>query len=56
MLIFVLSIFFFVYFTSIGVEENVSELRTELEKAQAPVFSPMGIYTTFMKFFLSLFS
>ncbi len=56
MFIFILSIFAFVYFASTGVEKNVSELRTGLEKAQAPIFSPMGIYTTFMKFFLSLFS
>ena len=56
MLIFILSIFLFVYFASIGVDKNVDELRSELERAQAPTFSPMGIYVAFMKFFLSFFS
>jgi len=56
MLIFILSIFFFVYFTSTGVEKNVHELRSELERAQTPVFSPMGIFVSFMKFFLSFFT
>jgi len=56
MLIFILSIFFFVYFTSIGVEEDVNDLRTEFEKAQAPIYTPMGIYVALMKFFLSFFS
>ena len=56
MLIFILSIFLFVYFASVGVDKNVDELRTELERAEAPSFSPMGIFVSFMKFFLSLFS
>ena len=56
MLIFMLSIFLFVYFTSIGVEKDVNNIKTELEKAQAPIYTPMGIFTAFMKFFLSLFS
>lgn len=56
MLIFILSIFAFVYFTSTGVNENVSELKTELERAQAPVFTPMGIFSRLMNFFLSIFS
>jgi len=56
MLIFILSIFFFVYFTSTGVEKDVEILKSELERAQAPIYTPMGIYTAFMKFFLSLFS
>lgn len=56
MLIFILSILLFVYFTSTGVKKNVDELRTELERAQAPVYTPMGIYVAFMKFFLSFFS
>jgi len=51
-----MSILFFVYFTSTGIEKDVDDLRTELEKAQAPIYTPMGIYTAFMKFFLSLFS
>ena len=55
MLIFVLSVFLFVYFTSTGVEKNVDELRTEVEKAQAPTLSPMGIFVRFMRFFLSFF-
>jgi hypothetical protein len=50
-----MSILFFVYFTSTGVEKDVGQLRTELERAQAPVFSPMGIFSAFMKFFLSFF-
>jgi len=56
MLIFMLSIFLFVYFTSIGVEKDVNNIKTELEKAQAPIYTPMGIFTALMKFFLSLFS
>jgi len=56
MLIFILSIFLFVYFTSVGIDENVDDLRTELERAEAPRFSPMGIFVSFMKFFLSFFS
>jgi uncharacterized BrkB/YihY/UPF0761 family membrane protein len=56
MLIFVLSILLFVYFTSTGIEENVHELKTELQKAQVPSFSPMGIFSSFMKFFLSFFT
>lgn len=55
MLIFMLSIFLFIYFTSIGVEKDVNDLRTELEKAEAPAFSPMGIFIRFMEFFLSFF-
>lgn len=55
MLIFILSIFLFVYFTSMNVEEDVNDLRKELEKAQAPAFSPMGIFVRFMEFFLSFF-
>ena len=56
MLVFILSIFLFVYFTSIGVEKNVDDLRAELERAEAPIYTPMGIYVAFMKFFLSFFS
>jgi flagellar basal body-associated protein FliL len=55
MLIFIMSILFFVYYTSIGIENNVGQIRSELERAQAPVFSPMGVFSTFMKFFLSFF-
>ena len=55
MLIFILSIFFFVYFTSMGVEKDVDNLRTELEKAQAPIYTPMGIFARLMDFFLSIF-
>jgi len=56
MLVFILSIFLFVYFASIGVDKNVDELRAELERAEAPTFSPMGIYVAFMKALLSFFS
>ena len=55
MVFFLLSILFFVYFTSIGVEKDVNDLKTELEKAQAPFYTPMGIFKAFMEFFLSLF-
>ena len=55
MLFFLVSILFFVYLTSTGVEKDVNNLKTELEKAQAPTLSPMSIVVAFMKFFLSLF-
>jgi len=55
MLFFLVSILFFVYFTSTGVEENVNDLKTELEKAEAQIYTPMGIFKAFMQFLLSLF-
>ncbi len=56
MFIFLLSILLFVYFTSTGVKKDVHSLKSELEKAQAPMYSPMGVVSSLMKFFLSLFS
>lgn len=56
MFIFLLSILLFVYFTSTGVKKEVNSLKSGIEKAQAPIYSPMGIVSALMKFFLSLFS
>jgi ABC-type uncharacterized transport system permease subunit len=55
MLIFILSIFLFVSYTSVHMGKNVKEIRAELDRIQTPIYTPMGIYVTFMKFLLSFF-
>jgi preprotein translocase subunit YajC len=55
-LIFILAIFFFISRVSTNVGKNSKELKTRLESIQAPIYTPLGIVTTILKFFLSIFS
>ncbi len=55
-IIFILLLTFFIIRVSSNVTENARELRTTLEKVQAPIYSPLGIVVSFFKFLLSFFS
>jgi len=55
-LIFILTTFLIVSYVASRVGTNTKELRSELESIQAPIYTPMGIYTAFMKFILSILS
>lgn len=55
MLIFLLIVFFFVTQTTSRIGKGAKEMRGELERVQAPFYTPMGIFTAFMKLFLSFF-
>jgi hypothetical protein len=54
-LIFILAIFFFISRVSTNVGKGTKELRTKLEGIQTPIYSPLGIVTTILKFFFSIF-
>jgi len=55
-LIFILTTFLIVSYVASRVGTNAKELRSELESIQVPIYTPMGIYTAFMKFILSILS
>jgi preprotein translocase subunit YajC len=55
-LIFILAIFFFISRVSTNVGKNSKELKTRLEAIQAPIYTPLGIATAILKFFLSIFT
>jgi len=55
-LIFILTTFLIVSYVASRVGTNAKELRSELESIQVPIYTPMGIYTAFMKLILSILS
>lgn len=55
MFIFLFIVFFFVTQVTSRIGKGAKEMRSELERIQAPIYTPMGIFTAFMKLFLSFF-
>ena len=56
MFIILITTFFLVSVLQTGMSKNVKELRSELELVQAPIYTPMGLYTAFLKIIVSFIS
>jgi len=56
MFIILIAMFFFVSRMSTAMNKNVQELRLELDKVRAPIYTPLGLSTTFLKAILSFLS
>lgn len=54
--IFFLVVVLVLFKASVTITESAAELRRDLERVQAPIYSPLGIGVAILKWFLSLFT
>jgi len=54
--IFFLVVVLVLFKASTTITQGAVELRTDLERIQAPIYSPLGVGVTILKWLLSLFT
>ena len=54
--IFFLVVVLVLFKASTTITQSATELRTDLERIQPPIYSPLGIGVTILKWLLSLFT